>query len=62
MSIMRINPQWFLDERTIEMIEMYAFYRPHPYTAFPGPFSEQPFVWVEAKFIIDEHMEPVKDA
>lgn len=64
LSIMGINPEWFVDGRTVELIEMYYFYHPHPHTAFPVKFADQPHIWIEAKFLLDaltktpSHAEP----
>jgi hypothetical protein len=52
-EIMRINKDWFIDERTVEMIRLYLFYRPNPSQAFQGRITEQPSIWVETKLILD---------
>jgi hypothetical protein len=52
-GIARIQPEWFIDDRTIELIETYLFYQPNSYAAYPGSFSEQPAIWIHAKIILD---------
>jgi hypothetical protein len=58
-EIMRVNPEWFIDERSIELVELYLFYRQNPATAFPGTFSEQPAIWLEAKPLLDSVIGPI---
>jgi len=50
---MRINPSWFVDERSVELIEMYLFHRQNPALAFPVPFKDQPAIWLNAKIMLD---------
>ena len=50
---MGVDLNWFVDERSLELVEMYLFYRPNPAQAFPGPFSEQPGIWLNSKIILD---------
>jgi hypothetical protein len=53
LAIARANPEWFVDARTIELIETYLFYQPNSYAAYPGSFSDQPSIWIQAKIILD---------
>jgi hypothetical protein len=53
MNIARVDPCWFVDERTLELIEQYVFYRPNPAGAFSKKFSDQPTIWISAKQILD---------
>lgn len=50
---MRVNPEWFIDERTLELVRTYLFYRPNPSQAFQGRIGEQPGIWIEAKIMLD---------
>jgi hypothetical protein len=50
---MRISPEWFIDERSLEMVELYLFNRQNPSQALPGGFSGQPVIWIESKLILD---------
>ncbi len=52
-EIMRVDPAWFVDERSIELLETYLFYRPNPSQAFSGPISDQPAIWIETKILLD---------
>lgn len=52
-EIMRVNPAWFVDERTLELIQTYLFYRPNPSQAFSGKISEQPHLWIDTKILLD---------
>jgi hypothetical protein len=54
MDIMGIDPQWFVDERSIDMIELYLFHRQNPSLAFPVSMSEQPSIWIYSKIALDE--------
>ena len=57
-EIMRINPEWFVDERSIELIEIYLFHRQNPALAFPGSFAGQPAIWLNAKIMLDSLIGP----
>ena len=50
---MRIDPAWFVDERTLELVEMYLFFRPQPALAYQVPFRDQPDIWITAKILLD---------
>lgn len=52
-QIMRVNPEWFVDERSLELVETYLFHRPNAAQAFPGTLSDQPGIWIQAKIILD---------
>jgi len=52
-QIMRISPSWFVDERSLELVELYLFNRPNAAQAFPGGMNEQPNIWVQMKIILD---------
>jgi hypothetical protein len=52
-EIMRVNPMWFVDERALELCELYLFYRPDPSKAFPGKLGDQPNIWIQSKIILD---------
>jgi hypothetical protein len=54
MDIMRIDPQWFVDERSIDMIELYLFHRQNPALAFSQSMNDQPAIWIPVKIILDE--------
>ena len=54
---MGIDPSWFVDERTLDLVKTYLFYRQAPYDAFPGGITEQPTIWVSAKIIMDGLLE-----
>lgn len=58
-EIMRVNPEWFVDERSIELVELYLFHRQNPATAFPGTLADQPAIWIESKFILDGIIGPI---
>jgi hypothetical protein len=52
-QIMRVNPEWFVDERSLELVETYLFHRPNAASAFPGTLGDQPVIWINAKLILD---------
>lgn len=52
-EIMRVNPGWFADDRTLELVEIYLFNRPLPSQAYQLPFNEQPSIYVDAKIVLD---------
>ena len=52
-SIMGVNLAWFVDERSLELVEMYLFACPNPSQAIQKPFNEQPNIWIQSKIIID---------
>lgn len=49
---MGVNPEWFTDERSLEMVEMFFFYRDNPALAFPGKFGDQPDIWIQGTMIL----------
>lgn len=53
LSIANMKAEWFVDARTLELIETYLFYQPNSYAAYPGNFSQQPAIWIHAKIILD---------
>jgi hypothetical protein len=50
---MGVNPEWFIDDRSLELVEMYLYHRHNPSLAFPGNFGDTPHVWVESKILLD---------
>ena len=50
---MGVDLSWFVDERSLELVEMYLFSRPNPSQAFQKPFDEQPAIWIQSKIILD---------
>ena len=57
-QIMRIEPSWFVDERSLELVETYLFHRPNAAQAFPGSLADQPAIWIHAKLILDGVLGP----
>jgi hypothetical protein len=54
---MRIEPSWFVDERSIELIETWLFHRPNAAQAFSGSLGDQPAIWVQSKIVLDGILE-----
>lgn len=52
-QIMRICPEWFIDERSLELVELYLFHRPNAAQAFPGTLADQPAIWINSKIVLD---------
>lgn len=58
MRVMNIDPSWFIDDRTLELLKIYLFCLPFPAQAFPGGPLNQPSIYVTAKMCIDAAFEP----
>ena len=54
--IIGFEPRWLIDNRTIDILETYAFYRSAPHQAFPGLLGDQPAIWVEARTAIEDYI------
>ena len=57
MRVTNVDPSWFIDERTLEVLKVYLFSLPNPAQAFPGGPFAQPSIWPPMKMCIDEAFE-----
>jgi hypothetical protein len=52
MAALQIDPGWFYDRVTMDMIQWFLFYKQAPHEAFDVPMSDQPQAWVDVSTML----------